>query len=327
MSGKQSKHVWTFALALVLTLAAGLSLARAHAVLEQKEAKTGAGYKAVVKIGHGCDGSATTRVSVEIPEGVIGVKPMPKPGWTIKTERAAYARSYRHYHGDLSEGVRRITWEGGPLADDHYDEFVFASFIAREIPGDRTIYFPVTQTCEKGELAWTQIPAAGQDPHALEAPAASLKLVQAAPRAYVAGKPGAEVHVAVFELWSRATPAGSNVAAGYLKIANKGTAADRLTGGSFERVGKVEIHTMIDDGGIMKMRPLETGLEIRPGETVELKPGGLHLMLMGLSAGFKEGEAIKGSLTFEKAGSIDVVLTVKPLGAPSSGGSHAGHDH
>ena len=110
--------------------------AHAHVSLEQREATRGASYKAVLKIPHGCDGEATHTVRVDIPEGFIGVKPMPKPGWAIKTTRSAYAQSYGYYHGPLGEGVTTIEWSGGSLPDDYYDEFVAAGFLARELKGD-----------------------------------------------------------------------------------------------------------------------------------------------------------------------------------------------
>ena len=73
--------------------------------------------------------------------------------------------------------------------------------------------------------------------------------------------------------WTRATPKGATVAGGYLKITNKGTAPDRLTGASFTAAPRVEIHEMAMSDGMMRMRPLRAGLEIKPGETVEFKPG------------------------------------------------------
>ncbi|MGQ0671465.1 MAG: YcnI family copper-binding membrane protein [Hyphomicrobium sp.] len=152
--------------------------ALAHVVLEQPEATTGKAYKAVFKVPHGCQGSPTTGISVEIPEGVIAVKPMPKPGWTIATTRGAYAKGYAFYHGmTLSEGVKTVSWSGGSLDDEHYDEFVVSAFIAKELSADQTLVFPVVQTCEKGETRWVEVPAAGQSAHDLKSPAASLKLV------------------------------------------------------------------------------------------------------------------------------------------------------
>ncbi len=107
----------------------------AHPTLERQEATIGAPYKAVVRVPHGCEGSPTVRVRVQIPEGVIGVKPMPKPGWTIETTRGAYAEAHPYYHGAvLKEGVREIVWNGR-LADDNYDEFVFVGFMAKTLSG------------------------------------------------------------------------------------------------------------------------------------------------------------------------------------------------
>ena len=123
--------------------------------------------------------------------------------------------------------------------------------------------------------------------------------------------------------WSRATPAGAKVAAGYLKITNNGTEADRLVAVSAEIAAKGEIHEMaVDDKGVMTMRPLADGVEIPAGETVELKPGSFHLMFMPLGQPAVEGERFKGTLTFEKAGTVDVEFAVESMG----GGHGGGHD-
>ena len=169
--------------ALCLALLSGAA-AHAHVVLETPEAKTGAGYKAVFRVPHGCDGSATVEIKIELPEGVIAVKPMPKPGWTIEIAKGPYARTYAFYHGmKLSEGVRQVTWRGGPLPDAYYDEFVLNTFIAGELKPDTKLVFPVTQRCEKGELHWSEVPKEGEDAHALEHPAPQL-LLQADPHAH-----------------------------------------------------------------------------------------------------------------------------------------------
>ncbi len=122
--------------------------------------------------------------------------------------------------------------------------------------------------------------------------------------------------------WTRATP-GVAVGVGYLKITNNGKAADKLMGGTFEGAEKVEVHEMTMDGDIMKMRALPDGLEIPPGAAVELKPGSYHLMLMGMQKPIVQGPDIKGTLTFEKAGTVDVEYRVEPIGASSS----ADHKH
>jgi hypothetical protein len=127
--------------------------------------------------------------------------------------------------------------------------------------------------------------------------------------------------------WTRATPGGAQVAGGYVKITNKGPEADRLIGGSLPVASAVEVHEMAMTDGVMRMRHLEKGLEIKPGQTVELKPGGYHLMFTGLREGLKEGPPVKGTLVFEKAGTVEVEFRVAPIGARSDGGASGGHKH
>ena len=126
--------------------------------------------------------------------------------------------------------------------------------------------------------------------------------------------------------WTRATPKGAPVAGGYLKITNTGTSPDRLVGGSLAAAKRFEIHEMRIESGVMRMRELTSGLEIAPGATVELKPGSYHVMMMGLSKQFAKGEKIKGSLTFEKGGKIEVEFAVEDAGGPAAKEhQHKGH--
>jgi copper(I)-binding protein len=115
--------------------------------------------------------------------------------------------------------------------------------------------------------------------------------------------------------WMRATPRGADVAGAYVTIVNKGTEADRLTGGSLTGASRFEVHRMVMEGGVAKMRPVEGGLEIKPGQSVALTPGSFHVMLMGLKQPFQQGQHIKGTLVFEKAGKVDVEFTVESIGA------------
>jgi copper(I)-binding protein len=115
--------------------------------------------------------------------------------------------------------------------------------------------------------------------------------------------------------WTRATPAGAKVAGGYMSITNTGTAPDRLIGGSLALAGRFEVHEMAVNEGVMTMRQLAAGLEIAPGAKVELKPGGLHVMFMDLKAQLREGQPVRGTLVFEKAGTVEVAFTVAPIGA------------
>ena len=122
--------------------------------------------------------------------------------------------------------------------------------------------------------------------------------------------------------WSRAVPKGATVAAGYLTIKNTGTEPDRLVSGSTPVAGKFEIHEMTMDKGVMRMRPVPAGVVIKPGETVELKPQSMHIMMMGLKQPIEKGKSFKGSLVFEKAGAVDVDFAVEGVGATPA----AAHD-
>jgi copper(I)-binding protein len=117
--------------------------------------------------------------------------------------------------------------------------------------------------------------------------------------------------------WSRATPAGAKVAAGYMTITNKGSAPDRLIGASTAAAGRVELHEMAMKDGVMTMRPIAGGLPIEPGKTVTLAPGGYHVMFMDLKAPLKQGEKVPVTLDFEKAGKVNVTLDVQAVGAQS----------
>ena len=301
-----------------------MPIALAHPSFETRSAVIGTSYKAVIKLPHGCDGSPTTRVRVLIPEGVIGVKPKPMPGWSIEIKRGAYERSYKFYHGAvLTEGVKEIVWSG-KLPDEFYDEFVFAAFLTDSLAAGTTLHFPVYQDCEKGAHAWADVPAPGQDAHGLKSPAPGIALLPVADKGQAAQT--FKVGTLVIEApWARATPGGAQVGGGYMKITNTGKEADRLVGGSLPIAGEVEVHEMTMAGDVMKMRRLPDGLEIKPGATVELKPGGNHLMFTGLRGALKAGQAIKGTLVFQKAGTVEVEYRVAPIGAPSRGGG--GHSH
>lgn len=120
--------------------------------------------------------------------------------------------------------------------------------------------------------------------------------------------------------WAAPTPAGVDVSAGYLSIANHSAANDRLLSATSPRAERVEIHEMTMDGGVMRMRPLN-GLAAPAGETVALGPGGTHLMFYGVTRPFTEGETIPVQLTFETAGVIDANLRVSRR-APQNHSAH-----
>ena len=129
--------------------------------------------------------------------------------------------------------------------------------------------------------------------------------------------------------WSRATPKGASVAAGYMKIKNNGPTPDRLISGSSDVAPRFEVHEMRMENGVAKMRQVTGGLEIKPGETVELKPGSLHAMFVGLKKQLSAGDHFKATLVFEKAGPVSVEYDVRAMGATPSGTMPGmkGHEH
>lgn len=167
---------------LFLIAAASIALvslsgpASAHITLETGMSSWGSYYKAVFRVPHGCDGAATTGISVEIPEGVISVKPMEKSGWKITTVVGKYAKTLKSHGKPITEGVKTVDWSGGSLADDRYDEFVFLA----QLPDDKDvmrIFFPVTQTCGAKTVRWNQVPKPDQSPHDLKNPAPYVDLM------------------------------------------------------------------------------------------------------------------------------------------------------
>jgi periplasmic copper chaperone A len=155
------------------------SSASAHVTLENRQATIGAGYKAVFAVPHGCAGSATTRIRVQIPEGVIAVKPMPKAGWNVEVIKGKYAAEYDYHGTKYSEGVKEVVWSGGKLPDDNYDEFVISTFLTGVLKPDTVLYFPTVQECEQGVSRWIDIPEGDHVAHMQESkwPAPGVKLM------------------------------------------------------------------------------------------------------------------------------------------------------
>ena len=148
----------------------------AHATLETQQAPINANYKAVMRTPHGCEGTATLKVRIQIPEGVISVKPQPKPGWTLETVKAKYAKPYDYYGTPMTEGVKEIIWTG-KLLDENYDEFVFRAYLTDSLKPGEMLYFPTIQECEKGVHRWIEIPAEGKKADDYKEPAPGLKLL------------------------------------------------------------------------------------------------------------------------------------------------------
>jgi len=169
------KHAYTVVFGAALLCLGGSSAAFAHTTLETKEAPANSFYKAVIRVGHGCEGTATTSIRVQIPEGVIAVKPMPKPGWELTTKEGQYAQAYDYYGEKLTKGVTEVSWTGGSLPDAWYNEFVFRARLPDRPPGT-VIYFPIVQQCEKGVHRWIELPEPGKTADDYKEPAPGVTI-------------------------------------------------------------------------------------------------------------------------------------------------------
>lgn len=164
---------------LALALASALLLtpqqASAHAVIDRNEAPAGSYFKVVVAIAHGCEGSPTLKMRVRIPDGILTVRPQPKPGWELAMQRQKLAAPIKGPHGgSITEAVTEVAWTG-KLADDNFDEFIMQVLLPDK-PGE-TLYFATVQECERGANRWIEIPAVGKSPRDLAHPAPSVKLL------------------------------------------------------------------------------------------------------------------------------------------------------
>lgn len=147
-------------LILPLLLAAGT--ASAHVVLEEPAALAGSSYRASFRVSHGCAGSPTTGITVHLPAGVRGAKPMPKAGWVLSTKRATLTQPYDSHGKTVREDVVEISWiaqnAASALPDDWYDEFVLRATLPAQAGA---LWFRVLQTCASGQLDWADLPAPG----------------------------------------------------------------------------------------------------------------------------------------------------------------------
>ena len=161
------------AVALAGCLAA--SSAHAHVTLERTQAPADSYYKAVLQVQHGCKGQPTLAVRVRVPDGVLSVKPQPKPGWTLTITRVKLAQPVDLGHGrTVTERPGEVAWTGGSLADEHFDEFRMVMKLP-DRPGS-TLYLPVVQECKDGVHRWIETPDGGKSAADLKEPAPALVL-------------------------------------------------------------------------------------------------------------------------------------------------------
>ena len=166
------------ACACLISATALFGTASAHVVLEYQVAPAGASYKATFKVGHGCAGSPTRQIAVDIPAGVRGARPMPKPGWSLEVQREKLAQPYTSHGRSITDDVVRVTWTAKTaedmLASAHYDEFVLLATTPAQAG---IVYWLVRQACAEGRNDWVDVPKPGQALGDLKSPAAALEIL------------------------------------------------------------------------------------------------------------------------------------------------------
>lgn len=162
------KHSLAIHLIAACALSTWASGVFSHIVLQDGAAAAGASYRATFRVGHGCDGAATTGIKVSIPAGFAAAQPIPKAGWTV---RAVSGKTF-------TDGVVEINWTANSadsaLPSDFYDEFVLRGTTPAK-PGP--LWFKVLQTCTQGSNAWVEVPAQGTSTKGLKSPAALLEVL------------------------------------------------------------------------------------------------------------------------------------------------------
>lgn len=301
--------------------------ALAHATFVDGSAEQESTVVAALQVPHGCEGGlATTEVQIKLPEGFISAKPQPKAGWELEVIKGDYQKAYKNHGKEIKSGPVEIRWKGGNLLDEFYDTFAVQGKVSGVEVGQE-LPFKVTQLCgDKGKVSWDEVAAAGVDPHSLKNPAPTIKVTA---KAHAGGHDHAGMSMDVdvvkagnLEVSGGATKAmlpGQPVGGGYVTIKNGGDSDDKLIGVESSAAGRAEIHEMAMVNDVMKMRKLDEGIVIPAGQTVELKPGGLHMMFFDVKKSFAEGDKVPVTLIFEKAGKVDVILSA---GAAKGGGDH-----
>lgn len=272
------------------------SPAMAHMTFETAQSAPGETFRGVLVLPHGCDGAPTDAVRVTLPDGFADVSAQAKDGWVLETSE---------HNGRVS----RIVWSGGSVPDDGHETFAFTGKFASDLP-ETDISFAVEQMCGEVSLGWEPAVSLGDEP------------------ADQGHDGGDAITVGDLELsgaFARATLPNAPVGGGYVTITNTGDRPDRLVSAQSWFSPDVQIHEMAVVNDVMNMQHLPEGLEIPAGETVTLAPGGLHMMFMDIAQPFVQGETVPVTLTFERAGAVEIELAVQAFGASGMTSGHEGH--
>lgn len=314
--------------------------AYAHTSFVNPTAEQESTIVAALQVPHGCDGGLpTTEVRIQLPEGFISAKPQPKAGWEIEIIKDDYKKSYMNHGTEVKSGPIEIRWTGGDLPDAYYDTFNLQGKISGVAAGTN-LPFKVTQICgDKGTANWDEVAEKGQDPHSLNNPAPVIRVVAKAATegeshdhaAHGTHEHGGAEHAAdvvkagdleLSGAVAKAMLPGQPVGGGTVTMKNDGASDDRLVSVTSPVAGRVEMHEMAMVNDVMRMRKMAAGIVIPAGKTVDMTSGDLHFMFYNVSKPFAEGDKVPLTLTFEKAGKVDLILDVG-----SAQGGHDAHQH
>ncbi|WP_395317551.1 copper chaperone PCu(A)C [Variovorax sp. UC74_104] len=284
---------------------AGMGAAVAHVTLRPGGVTVGSDYDAAFRVGHACEGAkATTGLAVRLPKGFVLSDAQARKGWKLDVQKSG-------------DGEVRWTAEtpGNALPGSERAEFVLRGKVPAT-PG--TLWFKVLQSCDVGAADWAEVPASGSSTAGLKSPAAKLNVVAQG-----------VATVDVRDGWVRQSVPGQSGTGAFMKLTSPTGA--KLVGISTPAAGVAEVHEMKMEGDTMKMRELPAGLDLPAGQTVELKPGGYHVMMMDLKGALAKGATVPMTLSFQDAKgaktTLDVTLPVgAPEGADAAGSAHQ-HKH
>lgn len=234
----------------------------------------------------------------------------------------------------MKSGAVEIRWKNGNLSDDFYDTFVIQGKVSG-VEAGTSLAFPVTQMCGDAVEAWDQVAKEGGDAHGMKSPAPLLKVVAGEDQGHdhddmagmdMTGKAGMDMSgmgavapagetvkagdLEVSGGFAKAMLPGQPVGGGFFTVKNNGQTDDRLLSVTSPAAGEVQLHEMVTKDNVMRMRQLKDGIAIAAGQTLKLEPGNLHLMFQKVKTPFKQGDTVPVTLTFEKAGKVELVLQV-----------------
>lgn len=274
------------------------SAVHAHVTLPPGGATAGTVYPAAFRVGHACrDAAATTAITVRVPPGFTPLDAPARPGWTI------------------SVTPTEVSWTASSpqaaLPAKERTSFVVRGRLAAT---PATLWFKVLQVCDTGRADWAEVPAREGDKP--EFPAARLDVL-----------PAGVAPVDVRDAWARSTVEGQRSTGVYARLT--AGAGARLVGASSPWAETVEVHEMKMVGDVMRMRALDAGLDLPPGESVDLQPGGFHVMVTGLRRALPEGTALPLTLRFVdrdgRPGELSVQVPVRAAGPGTAAEHRHGH--